>query len=504
MTRRESSWDRLQSRWIAGEALTPAEQSARLEGALSDPRARAELALYREAAGLLDRTVARDDDRQFAERALARARTQGIVPALRGADSCQLDCHVEPRRSIRPEVMEALAARRASKLRRAAAGAVVAAAAAVAAWFGASEFAARHRAASGAPASLARNRAVDCGFASDAIRSNGLEPVPSQQSCRAGDILSTSQDAGCITIDQTIQVCLGRDTRVVLSSLRAARVSIEVAHGVAVAALARRPPGATFSLTSSELSATARGTRYSLEVGSEGAARVSVFEGMVEVRTPQQALLLRPGTHLRRTNTEAHLMAGTVAADEQRRLLALLNAGSSAAASSGSSEPMPMGSARSAELATAPSVAPPRRVTQPRATGPAVSRSSASNRANDAATLFAAARREAARGNTKAALALYRELKSNHAGPSTHPLSVVIGNLELELAGPRRALASFDEYLARGGPLQQEALHGKARALRSLGRPAEERSVIRRYLAVYPTGFHAPTLRKRLAALEAR
>lgn len=501
MTRRESSWDALQRRWIFGESLTPAEQRARLEGALSDPRARAELALYREAAALLDSTRASQDDHDFAERALQRARSLR-TSGPGGAEPSAPNGYLNSPDFAPPEVVEPLAALRRSKLRRAAAGAAVAAAAAFAVWFVTSEFEARDEGVSGPLTASAPDAAVDCRFTSDAIRANGLEALRSQQSCRAGDILSTSQDEGCITVDGTIKVCLGRDTRIVLSSLGAARVSIEVSHGVAMAALAPRPPRATFSLTSRELVATARGTRYSLEVGSGGAARVNVLEGTVEVRTPQQGLLLRPGTHLRRATADAHLVAGTVAVDDELRLLALLEAESSVPAPSGSS--VPERSASFPELGTAPSSAPPRRAAQPRTTAPGALRTPASNGTGDASALFAAARREAARGNTKAALVLYRELKSNHAGSSTHPLSVVIGNLELDLGAPRRALTSFDEYLARGGPLQQEALHGKARALRLLGRPAEEESVIRRYLAAYPTGFQAPTLRKRLASLDAR
>jgi hypothetical protein len=70
------------------------------------------------------------------------------------------------------------------------------------------------------------------------------------------------------------------------------------------------------------------------------------------------------------------------------------------------------------------------------------------------------------------------------------------------LGSPKRALTAFEAYLAAGGPLEPEALHGKVRALRALGRKGDERATIRNYLERYPEGFQAPALKKRLADLK--
>ena len=81
---------------------------------------------------------------------------------------------------------------------------------------------------------------------------------------------------------------------------------------------------------------------------------------------------------------------------------------------------------------------------------------------------------------------------------------MTVGKLELRQGAPSRALAAFDDYLARGGPLRPEALAGRIRALRALGRTADERRAIEGYLKSYPTGFEAITLKKRLSVLSSQ
>jgi TolA-binding protein len=116
--------------------------------------------------------------------------------------------------------------------------------------------------------------------------------------------------------------------------------------------------------------------------------------------------------------------------------------------------------------------------------------------------LFAAARAQARLGNPQAARALYRELVARYPGPGTAAVQVVLGNLEMDLGAPERALIAFQTYLRSGGPLEPEALHGKVRALHALGRRPEERATIRSYLERYPQGFQALALKHRLTELE--
>ncbi|HEX6276170.1 MAG TPA: tetratricopeptide repeat protein, partial [Polyangiaceae bacterium] len=122
-----------------------------------------------------------------------------------------------------------------------------------------------------------------------------------------------------------------------------------------------------------------------------------------------------------------------------------------------------------------------------------------------AASLLARARAELAAGNTRAALRSYQTLRARHPGsPEARTVLVTIGKLSLDLKQPARALESFETYLAAPGPLGPEALAGKIRALRALGRSADELRAIETYLARYPGGFEAPLLAQRLSALRGR
>jgi hypothetical protein len=59
------------------------------------------------------------------------------------------------------------------------------------------------------------------------------------------------------------------------------------------------------------------------------------------------------------------------------------------------------------------------------------------------------------------------------------------------------ALASFEGYLARGGPLVREASFGRVRALRALGRLNDERAALDEFLRSFPDGQLADALRAR-------
>jgi hypothetical protein len=120
-------------------------------------------------------------------------------------------------------------------------------------------------------------------------------------------------------------------------------------------------------------------------------------------------------------------------------------------------------------------------------------------------SLLDQARRELGRGNSRAALLLYRQLRASFpTSPEASTVLVTMGKLELNLNSPARALADFDTYLGQGGPLAPEALGGKVRALRALGRPQDERRSIEQYLASFPRGFESRALEQRLEVLRSR
>jgi hypothetical protein len=98
----------------------------------------------------------------------------------------------------------------------------------------------------------------------------------------------------------------------------------------------------------------------------------------------------------------------------------------------------------------------------------------------------------------------YELLTTRFSGTAeAHTVLVPLGQLQLEhLNRADLALRSLDLYLAGGGgSLAQEARHSRIRALRELGRDAEEREAIRAYLTDYPSSFQARALDKRLSEL---
>ena len=78
-----------------------------------------------------------------------------------------------------------------------------------------------------------------------------------------------------------------------------------------------------------------------------------------------------------------------------------------------------------------------------------------------------------------------------------------MGRLQLRRGNAKAALAHFDAYLAASaGGLVEEARYGRIRALRRLGRTAQERGSIDAFLAEHPGSVYAPRLRKRVQELE--
>ena len=106
--------------------------------------------------------------------------------------------------------------------------------------------------------------------------------------------------------------------------------------------------------------------------------------------------------------------------------------------------------------------------------------------AHDAATPVSGGQRSVISGEAHAALVPYGELQLSRLGDASG------------------ALVSFDRYLAAGGALAEEASFGRVRALRALGRKAEEREAIESYLRRFPNGAAATSLRARLDVLEGR
>jgi TolA-binding protein len=167
-------------------------------------------------------------------------------------------------------------------------------------------------------------------------------------------------------------------------------------------------------------------------------------------------------------------------------------------------------SARAAELPPAPAVSASSRVApsgvldrdrdEP-STRPSAPATSTRPESRDARALFSRANAERKADNVADALVTYAELRQRYpASPEALLSRVLCGRLLLARGEAENAAAEFAAYLAQSpsGALAEEALHGKAQALRSLGRASEENETWRLLLERFPKSIHAKTARERL------
>ncbi|XXX79502.1 tetratricopeptide repeat protein [Sorangium sp. So ce134] len=171
-------------------------------------------------------------------------------------------------------------------------------------------------------------------------------------------------------------------------------------------------------------------------------------------------------------------------------------------------EPAPAGalpapsSAPAASGAALPELAAP--APRPRdaaARGPSAAAPSSSSTAEQ---LFREANEARRAGSSQRAIELYRSLQKGFATSPEATLSLVsLGSLLLNTGSPAAALAQFDRYLGVAGarPLSVEALYGRGRALRALGRSADEAQNWRRLLREHPGSPYVEHARRRLAEL---
>jgi tetratricopeptide (TPR) repeat protein len=142
------------------------------------------------------------------------------------------------------------------------------------------------------------------------------------------------------------------------------------------------------------------------------------------------------------------------------------------------------------ESALAPTLAP----------APALARPSAPPARPIAASLFTAANAARRRAEPAAATALYRQLIARFPGSDEGRTSLaVLGRMRLDDGSPIEALACFDAYLRRGGPLTAEAMLGRATALGRLGRADDERDAWAALLEAFPSSLYGERARAQLA-----
>jgi TolA-binding protein len=160
-------------------------------------------------------------------------------------------------------------------------------------------------------------------------------------------------------------------------------------------------------------------------------------------------------------------------------------------------------SAASAEPVPAPAEPPaaPRRARENASPPPA----SVDAAPATAASIFREASAARRASELARAQSLYLELQARF--PESREASVArvsLGKLLLSGGQAREAEAAFAGYLRSGaGDLREEALDGRADALRALGRTADERNVRQELVNRYPSSVYASRARERIAEIDA-
>ena len=276
-----------------------------------------------------------------------------------------------------------------------------------------------------------------------------------------------SAESGCSQPVAGVVACTTASTLITDRDLDSKERFLELGRGHIVVSLAPQPTGTSFSIVTAAGRVTAVGTVFSVESKEDGTAVARVVEGKVAVRGKDgKSRLLRAGESLRLGDSKP----AALTAAERERDISLLPADVRALLSQA-----PNSSAAAGEPA-------------PAATPEA---------------LLEQALRFRARGQFRRAADVYRKIHEANPGSAIGGTALVsLGELSLSsLNDARGALTAFNTYLARGGALSQEAAFGKIRALRALGRTAEERSAIEQFLSQYPSAAQSRILRERLAAL---
>jgi FecR-like protein len=515
-------WDELQTRWAQGESLSAQEEQERLAYAEHDAVARRELELFAEM-----RARAATADDPVAPALVARA-----LEALKGSPRLRLVASGEGA----PGAPTATASR--SRVVPIAASALLLATASAFAFFaGRSSPSSSVTLPSQVRAPLAPSLArAELVLSAGQVQVTGRHSGVGQGPLNEGESVTTGEGRACLTIDPGIDVCLAANTAVQIESLAAASIRLRVGQGTALATLSRRAPGTSFSLVTADVSALAHGTTYA--VRREGdATDVIVVEGTVEVaRGRDPRALVEAHSRVVVPSPSGTLVKTAVGRSEEARLLALgaprrLWSGAAlgvlelAAAPSGrlnatvdDEEPLPLplqtfasagthrinwrdSAGAESTVWTEITAGETRRLAAPVAAS-AAAVSAAPAEKPSATSLLELARRELAHARPRQALVLYEQLRATYpASAEARTVLVTMGKLELDLGRSQRALGRFEAYLRTGGTLVPEALAGRARALRALGRTSEERKAIQQYLVAHPDGFEAPLFAKRLREL---
>jgi TolA-binding protein len=104
---------------------------------------------------------------------------------------------------------------------------------------------------------------------------------------------------------------------------------------------------------------------------------------------------------------------------------------------------------------------------------------------------------------SEAAATYQRVLDLGPGSPESYPAEVALGNLDLQQGRGPSALSHYEHALLAhpAGALAEEARWGKARALRTMGRTAEERAALEELRDRHPDSPLVPVASRRLAEI---
>jgi hypothetical protein len=308
----------------------------------------------------------------------------------------------------------------------------------------------------------------------------------------------------CVAVEPKIHACLATGAKLRIGSVGAPERRVELVAGRVGIALAPLPAGEHFAVVTNGVYSTAVGTAYSVELLAGGAVETIVHEGKVAVGAEHGAdvvtahkIGLANGPEVAIVPLEDH------ARTETPEWAAL----ASVAGRSIEATPLPIRPAEppaepgETEAPSAPNAAPVHRTTgvqQPKAAESTTAPAPAS-----ASELLATARQALRDQRWADAASAYGRIVSDYpTGAEAHTVLVPLARVELDRLGRAgSAVAHTDAYLASGGPLDVEAELLKIRALKSLGRTADEATAIDRFLSSHPNNLEAEKLRAERAAL---
>lgn len=425
-------------------------------------------------------------DREALGESLSAEETAFSTEHPRGCDACRREASVwqalgsaldDPSDgSIEPPIYLARAPRRQRRRLWMAAGVAAAAAALILAARGFGHRSPAESTASGpAPIGMPIDAAVIVTKPPGAVLEVDGHPAVDGEKLARGSEVVARRGSACLLIEPSIRACIAEGSAVRTSDLGAHR-RLELRTGRVSVELDPLPLGHSFGITTAQGSSIAIGTAFSVEVlPGDGRVVTRVMHGKVLVRAldgREQKLAAHEQTSMR----DAIPSVLPAADEEKQRALLVPSSGDE-----GSGEPVAVAAPQAAVAKSTPPT-------------------------KSASELLLVIRERRAEGDLAGAALAYRELFERHR-PSAQAHAALVSWGDLQLSGlddPSGALVSFERYLARGGPLEEEAAFGRARALRALGRVSDERSAIESFLARFGSGPLAPALRDRLRSLDER